>query len=120
MLADKANPDAGDLDRAFVRLVDSGFLTLNPYSLDATRAHFARWIARQRHDVSRSWPGRYAPVRDLHPGRGNHAFECIPSDVNADIRPELRLLWTILSNHEPKDPQGFLWSLKQSPGSVLG
>ena len=35
------------------------------------------------------------------------------SDVNADIPPRLRLLWTILSNHEPKDPQGFLWSLKQ-------
>ena len=109
--ADKANPDAGDLDPAFVRLVDSGFLSLNPYSLDATRAHFARWIARHLH-VPQVLAWALRAGGHLHPGLGNMVRMNL-SDVNADIPPRLRLLWTILSNHEPKDPQGFLWSLKQ-------
>ena len=109
--ADEANPDADDLNPAFVRLVDSGFLSLNPRSLDTTRAHFARWIARHLH-VPQVLAWALRAGGHLHPGLGNMVRMNL-SDANSDIPPRLRLLWTILSNHEPRDPHGFLWSLQQ-------
>ncbi len=109
--AEEANPDADDLNPAFVRLVDSGFLSLNPQSLDTTRAHFARWIARHLH-VPQVLGWALRAGGHLHPGLGNMVRMNL-SGANADIPPRLRLLWTILSSHEPKDPHRFLWSLQQ-------
>ena len=106
--ADKANPGTGDLDPGFVRLVDGGFHVHYPQGLDLTRAYLARWIARHLHVPQvLAWVLRAGGY--MHP-RLRDMVRMKLSEANSDIPPRLRLLWTILSNSEPKDPYGFLWS----------
>ena len=108
--ADKANPDTGDLDPAFVRLVDSGFQVHYPHALDTTRAHLARWIANHLH-VPQVLAWMLRAGGHMHPGlRGMVRMKL--GDANSEIPPRLRLLWTILANSEPRDTQVVLWSLQ--------
>ena len=105
-----ANPEAGVEGPAFVRLVDSGYQSKNPGTVDTTRRRLAHWIARHLHVPQvLAWVlkngGRMHPaLRDLVQGN--------LSDARSRIPPRLRLLWTILSNYEPRDPRGVLWSSK--------
>ena len=106
--AASANPDAGVEGPAFVRLVDTGYQSKNPNTLDTTRRFLAYWIARHLHVPQvLAWAlkngGRMHPaLRDL--------VQRNLSDAGLRIPARLRLLWTILSNYEPKDPRGVLWS----------
>ena len=106
--ADKANPGTGDLDPGFVRLVDGGFHVHNPQGLDLTRAYLARWIARHLH-VPQVLAWLLRTGGHMHP-RLRDMVRMKLIEANSDIPPRLRLLWTILSNSEPRDPHGFLWS----------
>ena len=109
--ADKANPDAGDLDPAFVRLVGSGFQARNPHALDTTRAWLARWIASHLHVPQvLAWVLRAGG--HMHPGLRD-VVRMKLGDANLDIPSQLRLLWTILSNSKPESHQEFLWSLQR-------
>ena len=92
--ADKANPGTGDLDPAFVRLVDGGFQMRNPYALDTTRAYLARWIASHLHVPQvLAWVLRAGG--HMHPGLRDMVRMKLGA-ANSDIPPRLRLLWTIL------------------------
>ena len=85
--ADKANPDTGDLDPAFVRLVDSGFQMLNPHALDTTRAYLARWIARHLHVPQvLAWVLRAGG--HMHP-RLRNMVRMKLSEANSEIPPRL-------------------------------
>ena len=105
-----ANPGAGAEGPAFVRLVDSGYQSQNPNTLDTTRRCLAYWIARHLHVPQvLAWMlkngGRMHPaLRDM--------VEANLSDAKSPIPPRLRLLWTILSNYEPRNLRGVLWSSK--------
>ena len=108
--ADKANPGMGDLDPAFVRLVDSGFQAHYPHALDTTRAHLARWIARHLHVPQvLAWVLRNGG--HMHPGLRDMVRMKL-GDANSAIPPRLRLLWTILATSEPRDTQSLHWSLQ--------
>ena len=108
--ADKANPGTGDLDPAFVRLVDGGFQMRNPYALDTTRAYLARWIASHLHVPQvLAWVLRAGG--HMHPGLRDMVRMKLGA-ANSDIPPRLRLLWTILLSNEPKDSHGLLRSLQ--------
>ena len=103
-----ANSGGGDQDPAFVRLVDSGFQFANPQTVDSTRAHLARWMAGHLH-VSQvlAWV--------LRAGGYMHAYlrrevERQLAGKDSNIPPRLRLLWTVLLDHEPRDPGGLLWT----------
>ena len=106
----EANPGAGVEGPAFVRLVDSGYQPHNPNTLDTTRSRLAYWIARHLHVpqvlawVLRNGGRMHPALRDLVKGN--------LSDAEFDIPPRLRLLWTILSNYQPRNPRGVLWSSK--------
>lgn len=105
-----ANPGAEAEGPAFVRLVDSGYQPLNPNTLDNTRRCLASWIARHLHVpqviawVLKNGGHMHPALRDLIQGN--------LSDANSDIPPRIRVLWTILSNYEPRNPGGVLWSSK--------
>ena len=90
---------------AFARLVYAGQSLKDPGTLDTTRQHLARWIARHLHV-----PQVLTSVRrngdQLHPGLGQQIRICL-DDPN--IPPSLRLLWTVFLDHEPSDPWRFLW-----------
>ncbi len=94
-----ANLGAGDQDPTYVRLVDSGFQSQNPQTLDTVRWHLARWMARHLHVPQLlAWVIRSGG--HLHPGlRQQVQSGLADSDLNVPSR--LRLLWTVLSNHEP-------------------
>ena len=106
--AAEANPGAGVEGPAFVRLVDSGYQAHDPNTLDTTRRCLAYWIARHLHVpqvlawVLRNGGRMHPALRDLVQGN--------LSDAEFDIPPRLRVLWTILSNYEPRNLRGVLWS----------
>ena len=101
-----ANPDAGDQDPTYVRLVDSGFQSRNPQSLDMTRLHLARWMARHLH-VPQLFAWVIRNGGHLHPGlRQQVQISLANSDLNVPSR--LRLLWTVLLDHEPVDHWRYL------------
>ena len=106
--ATEANPGSGDQDPAFVRLVDSGYQALNPSTLDATRNYLAYWIARHL-QVPQVLAWVLKNGGHMHPALRDMIQRNL-SDANSDIPPRLRVLWTILSNYEPGDPRGVLWS----------
>ena len=103
-----ANPGGGDQDPAFVRLVDSGLQHANPQTIDSTRAHLARWMAGHLHVpqvlgwVLRAGGYMHACLRD--------EVERRLVDSGANIPPRLRLLWTVLLDHEPSKPWGRPWT----------
>ena len=102
-----ANPGAGDQDPAVVRLVDSGYQSRNPQTLDMTRTCMARWIACHPHVPQLlSWMLRNGG--HLHPGL-RQQVQARLSNPDSNIPPRLRLLWTILSDYEPIGPWKFLW-----------
>ena len=106
--ATDALPGAGEQGPAFVRLVDSGYLPLNPHTLDATRQWLAHWIARHAHVPQvLAWVLRNGGR--MHRGL-REKIQMQLADPEVEIPPRLRLLWTILSNYEPMDHQRFLWS----------
>ena len=101
-------PGAGVEGPAFVQLVDRGYQSQNPNTLDTTRRCLAYWIARHvlvpqvLAWVLKSGGRMHPTLRDIV--RANL------SDAKSPSPPHLRLLWTILSNYEPKHPKGVLWS----------
>ena len=109
--ADEADPEAGEQGPAFVRLVDAGYLQLNRNAIDATRKWLAVWIARHAHVpqilewVLRNGGRMHAFLRD------RVQLQLVQPEV--EIPPRLRLLWTILLNHEPTDHHRFLWTNEQ-------
>ena len=106
-----AQAGAGDKAAAFVRLVDSGFESRNSNNLDMTRRHLAFWIARHLHVPQvLAWVLRNGG--HLHP-RLRGWVQAQLSDSSTDIAPKLRLLWTVLSNHQPEDKNKFLFSSDQ-------
>ena len=107
-VAADANPDAGDQDPTYVRLVDSGFQSRNPQTLDMTRLYLARWMARHLHVPQLlAWVIRNGG--HLHPGlRQQVQISLANSDLNVPSR--LRLLWTVLLDHEPVDHWRHLWT----------
>lgn len=108
--ATDTNPGAGDQSPAIVRLVDTGYQSHDPNTLDTTRRCLAYWIARHLHVpqvvawVLRNGGRMHPALRDFVQGN--------LCDAKSDIASRLRLLWTILSNHEPRNPRGVLWSSK--------
>ena len=103
-----ANPGAGDQDPAFVWLVDSGVRSSNSQALDGTRQWLARWIACHLHVPQLlSWVIRSGG--HLHPGL-RQQVQISLANSNMDIPSRLRLLWTVLSNHEPTDHWRHLWT----------
>ena len=102
------NPGAGDQDTAFVWLVDSGVRSSNSQALDSTRQQLARWIAHHLHVPQvLSWVIRSGG--HLHPGL-RQRVQISLANPNLDIPSRLRLLWTVLSNHEPTDHWRHLWT----------
>ena len=105
-----ANPGAGIEGPAFLRLVDSGYQSQNPDTLDTTRRCLAYWIARHLHVPQvLAWVlkngGRMHPaLRDM--------VEANLSDANSPIPVRLRHLWTILSNYEPRNSRKALRTSK--------
>ena len=102
------NPGAGDQDTAFVWLVDSGVRSSNSQALDSTRQQLARWIAHHLHVPQvLSWVIRSGG--HLHPGL-RQQVQISLANPNLGIPSRLRLLWTVLSNHEPTDHWRHLWT----------
>ena len=106
--ASDANPGMEDQDPAYVRLVDSGYRHANPQTVDRTRAHLARWLARHAH---------VPQVFDRVVRGGGHMHPCLRleierrlADADAEIYPRLRLLWTVLSGSASADPWKSLWT----------
>ena len=108
--AEAANQGNGDLDPAFVRLVDTGQQATYPNAIDTTRMWLAKWIARHAHVPQvLSWVLRNGG--HMHPGlRAKVEVELVQSEV--EIPPRLRYLWTLLLDDAPRDEQRFLWSFE--------
>ena len=108
-----ANPSGGDQDPAFVRLVDSGLQYANPQTVDRTRAHLARWIVCHLH---------VPQVLTWVLQAGGYMHACLRQEVerrladrDANIPPRLRLLWTVLLDHESSNPWGRPWTSERYP-----
>ena len=101
-----ANQGAGDLDPAFVRLVDSGYQSRDPQTLDLTRAHLARWMARHLH-VPQLLAWVLQNGGHMHPGLRQQVQKSLAAP-DLEIPPRIRLLWTVLSDYEPIDHWRFL------------
>ena len=102
-----SNPGAEDQNPAFVRLVDSGSQSRNPETLDMTRRLLALWMARHLHVPQLlAWVLRNGS--HLHPGLQREVRARL-ADPNSNIPARLRLLWTVLLNHEPTDDWRYLW-----------
>ena len=106
--AGEGNPGAVGEDPAFVRLVESGYRTRNPRTLDPTRQALARWMANHLHVPQvLGWVLRNG--RCMHPGL-KEEVQARLGTAGSDIPERLRLLWTILLNHEPTGFWTFLWT----------
>ena len=106
--AGEAGPGAIGEDGGFIRLVDSGFQRGNPKTLDATRSHLARWIARHAHVPQVvTWVARKGGC--MHAGMKSEIRMQLGSE-NAKIPPRLRLLWSVLLKQEPMNRWDFLWT----------
>ena len=115
-VAADVNPGARDQDPAVVRLVDSGFQLVNPQTLDRTRAHLARWMARHLHVPQfLAWVLRNGG--HIHPGL-RAEIKARLADSGLNIPPRLRLLWTVVSDYEPVDHWRFLWTSEQYEAAV--
>lgn len=102
------DPSGGAADQGpeVVRLVDSGYQGVTPYTLDQPRRSIARWIARHIHVPQvLGWVLRSGG--HLHPGLRQEVKASLASP-SSEIPPRLRLLWTIVSDAEPDNP----WNLE--------
>ena len=105
---DHGNPGAGDRALAVESLVDNGFRTENPQSLDMTRAQLARWLARHLHVPQLlAWVLRNGG--HLHPGLRQQVEGSLAAK-ELEIPPRLRLLWTVLLDSRPSHPWMQLWT----------
>ncbi len=96
---------------ADVRLVTNCVQSRTPGTLDSTRAHLARWLAHHLHVPQvLEWVLRNGG--HLHPGLRLIVQERLAAS-DASISPRLRVLWTIVSHHEPTDHWRFLWTFQQ-------
>jgi len=93
---------------ADIRLVTNGAQLRDPGTLDRTRAHLARWLARHLHVPQvLGWVLRNGGY--LHPGLGREVQEGLGAS-DSSIPQRLRTLWTILAHQEPPDRWRFLWT----------
>ena len=102
------NPGAGDQRLATERLVDNGFQTYDPQSLDMTRAQLARWLARHLH-VPQLFTWVLRNGGHLHPGV-RQLVERSLAEKDLEIPSRLRSLWTVLLESKPTDPWLHLWT----------
>ena len=94
-------------DSAVVRLVDAGF----PNTVDSTRMHLARWIARHLH-VPQVLSWVLANGGHMHPVLSREVrIQLAKPDLEVPAR--LRLLWTVLLDNESIDHYRFLWIVHQ-------
>ena len=95
-------------DGGFIRLVDSGFHRGSPRTLDATRSHLARWIARHGHVPQvLTWVVRKGGC--MHAGLKSEIRIQLGTE-GTGIPPRLRLLWSVLLKQEPLNRWDFLWT----------
>lgn len=106
--AAEANPGAADQGLGVVRLVDNGFQSENPNTLDRTRAHLALWLARHLH-VPQLFAWALRNGGHLHPGLRQEVQRSL-ADKDLDIPPRLRLHWTVLLDNKPTPPWRHLWT----------
>ena len=98
-------------DPAIVRLVDAVFLAESPNTVDSTRMHMARWIARHLH-VPQVLSWVLANGGHMHPVlSGDVRMQLAQPDLEVPAR--LRLLWTALLDHKPVGHYRFLWTARQ-------
>ena len=106
--AGDGNEGAVGEDPAIVRLVDSGFQSRSPRTLDLKRKLLSRWIANHLHVPQiLEWVLRNG--RCMHPGL-REEVQARLGTPGSDIPEELRLLWTVLLSHEPTGFWTFLWT----------
>ena len=104
----EASPGAEGQGSAGVRLVTNGVQIRNPGTLDRTRAHLARWLARHLHVPQvLGWVLRNGG--HLHPGLRREVQAWLAAS-DSSIPPRLRTCWTILAHQEPPDRWRFLWT----------
>ena len=105
--AGEADPGAIGEDGGVIRLADSGFHRGNPRTLDATRSHLARWIARHAHvPQALTWVARKGGC--MHAGLKSEIRMQLGTE-DTGIPPRLRPLWSVLLKQEPLNRWDFLW-----------
>jgi len=110
--ADRGVPGKVEPTSTLMRLVDNGFRSRDPQTLDPTRQHLAWWIARHLHVPQvLGWALRNGGC--LHPGLRQQVRSRLAEPASG-IPSRLRMLWTVLSRHEPADPWRLLWHSSQS------
>ena len=108
--ADDAKPKQGDEGPASLRLVDNGLHLRNPGALDTTRKHLARWMARHLHVPQLlAWVLRKGG--HVHPGLRQQILIHLAKEEPKPAIPErLRVLWTVLLDHEAADRWSSIWT----------
>ena len=102
------NANGGGEDFTVVGLVDSGFQVVSPNTMDMTRVHLARWLARHMHVPQvLAWVLRAGG--HVHPVLRQEMRRRL-SDREGNLPSRLRLLWTVLVDLEPRDPWRMLWT----------
>ena len=91
-----------------VRLVDNGIQSESPQTLDMTRTHLARWLARHLH-VPQLFAWVVRSGGHLHPGLWQQVKKSL-ADEGLDIPARLRLLWTVLLEGKATHPCKHLWT----------
>ena len=98
-------------DPAVIRLVEAGILAESPHTVDNTRMHLARWVARHLH-VPQVLSWVLANGGHMHPALSREVrIQLAKPDLEVPSR--LRLLWTVLLDHEPLGHDRFLWTAHQ-------
>ncbi|MCY4319426.1 MAG: SIR2 family protein [Alphaproteobacteria bacterium] len=107
--------DAGDFESgasdrfpALVGLVDNGFRSENPDTLDMTRTWLSVWLARHLHVPQLlGWVLRNGG--HLHPHLRQEVRRQLAAK-DSNIPERLRLLWTVLMDNRRADPWWGLWT----------
>ena len=114
----EASPGAEPQGSAGVRLVTNGVQLRNPRTLDRTRAHLARWLARHLH-VPQVLVWVLRNGGRLHPGLRLEVQERLAAS-GSSIPARLKTLWTVLADQEPPDHWRFLWASEHHQAAVSG
>ena len=114
--ADATALAGSDQDPAVVRLVDVGFLVESPHTVDSTRMHVARWIARHLH-VPQVLSWVLANGGHMHPVLSGQVRSQL-AEPDVEVPARLRLLWTVLLDHQPVGHYRFLWTTRQYPAAA--
>ena len=109
--ADATALAGSDQDPAVVRLVDVGFLAESPNTVDSTRIHLARWIARHLH-VPQVLSWVLANGGHMHPALSGQVRSQL-AEPDVEVPARLRLLWTVLLDHQPVGHFRFLRTTRQ-------